>query len=334
MMSIRALGNLGASGADAKQAAHYYSERSADYYVKGASGDKVKEKEHDESQGQWIGRGAEKLNLAEAPTRDQLQLSLAGHLGGRQVQNAGRENRQMGWDLTFSAPKSVSIAWGFADPNHRREILEAHQAATKAAFNYIESHTTTRRGYAGHQKEPGYLAAGMFTHHTSRAGDPQLHSHVVVPNFCVRSDGTVGTIESREFYEHKLTAGALYQAELASRMKGLGYAIEAGEKGTFRLKNVSPELEKVFSKRGEEIDRVAAEQGIQTYAGTRGVVIATRPPKQYTTMIEREATWRAEAQKAGLSASMEREAAKGEPLTSQKAQDLLIAASQKLTDQN
>ena len=155
MMSIRALGNLGASGSDAKQAAHYYSERSADYYVKGASGDKDQEKEHDESQGQWIGRGAEKLGLTEAPTRDQLQLSLAGHLGGRQVQNAGRENRQMGWDLTFSAPKSVSIAWGFADAGHRREILEAHRAATKSAFDYIESNTTTRRGYAGLQKEPG-----------------------------------------------------------------------------------------------------------------------------------------------------------------------------------
>ena len=55
----------------------------------------------------------------------------------------------MGWDLTFSAPKSVSIAWGFADSPHRRDILEAHQAAAKAAFGYMEANTTTRRGYAG-----------------------------------------------------------------------------------------------------------------------------------------------------------------------------------------
>jgi len=153
MMSIRALGNLGKSGADAKGAAHYYSERSADYYVEGASGE-TKKTEREESQGQWIGRGAEKLGLTEPPTRDELQLALAGHLGGRQVQNAGRENRQMGWDLTFSAPKSVSIAWGFAEPEHRREILGAHQAATKAAFDYIESNTTTRRGYAGLRTSP------------------------------------------------------------------------------------------------------------------------------------------------------------------------------------
>ena len=97
MMSIRALGNLGVSGSDAKQAAHYYSERSADYYVKNASGEN-QDKEHDESQGEWLGRGADKLGLTEPPTRDQLQLSFAGHLGGRQVQNAGRENRQMGRD--------------------------------------------------------------------------------------------------------------------------------------------------------------------------------------------------------------------------------------------
>src|SRR5471032_2008927 len=215
MMTLRALGNLSTGGSAARLASNYYQEHSADYYV-----------ENLDHQGVWMGRGAEELGLDGAVDRNEFQLGLAGYVAGHQVQNAGRENRQMGWDLTYSAPKSVSIVWAGAGGLHRQEIELAHQKAVDTAFGYLEANTVTRRGKGGYIHEATGLVAARFNHYTSRAGDPQLHSHVVVSNFSVRADGTVGTIDSRTFYEHRMAAGTLYQVELAWEMKKLGYEIE------------------------------------------------------------------------------------------------------------
>ena len=173
-----------------------------------------------------MGQGAESLGLEGAIDREEFQLSLAGYVAGHEVQNAGKENRLMGWDCTFSAPKSVSIVWAGAEAHHKQEIEQAHQRAVKAAFDYLEANTITRRGKGGSIHEEAKLVASRFNHYTSREGDPQVHSHVVVSNFSVRNDGTVGTIDSRTFYEHKMAAGALYQVELAYQMQKLGYEVE------------------------------------------------------------------------------------------------------------
>jgi Ti-type conjugative transfer relaxase TraA len=332
MMSIRALGNAGSGGSAAQAASHYYREKSADYYIKNSSNGEGQDLDRE---GEWIGRGSQKLGLTEGPDREQLQLALGGSLAGREVQNAGKPDRQMGWDMTFSAPKSVSVAWAFADPKHREEILKAHQAAARAAHAYLESQTTTRRGSGGSKTEAAYLASAIFTHYTSRAGDPQLHSHIVTPNFCVRGDGTVGTVESKSFYDLKLTAGALYQAELAHRTRGLGYAIEKGERGTFRLKEVSLGMERQFSKRDQEIDREVGKQGIKTYAGTRGVVISTRLPKRYTTLAEREKVWQKEATDAGLSRPSPSLPRPGKiQIEREEMKQTIATSASRLTDQN
>src|ERR1017187_5135725 len=168
MMSLRALGNLGTGAAAAKAASTYYKHDSADYYIKDT---------HEEQDGSWIGEGSESLGLTQATTREELQLAFAGYLAGQKVQNSGSQKRQMGWDFTYSAPKSVSVAWGSAPPEERQAIQKAHLAATKIAFQYLEDHATTRRGFAGMKKEAAGLAAALFTHYTSREGDPQLHSH-------------------------------------------------------------------------------------------------------------------------------------------------------------
>src|SRR3989442_1755018 len=118
MMSLRALGNLGDGASAAKAASHYYSGEAADYYMKDASA---------ETEGQWIGEGAGQMGLKNAPTREELQLALAGHVAGMQVQNAGKPDRQMGWDATFSAPKSVSLAWALSDEKTRQAIEDAHR---------------------------------------------------------------------------------------------------------------------------------------------------------------------------------------------------------------
>ena len=152
MMSIRALGNLGDGGAAAKAASHYYSEKSADYYVQEAS---------PEPEGEWIGTGAKRLGLEGTPERQELQLALAGYAGGRHVQNAGRIDRQMGWDVTFSAPKSVSLAWGLADDPTRLALERAHRVAARVAHDYLAEQITTRRGYAGKVRQQAELLSAQ-----------------------------------------------------------------------------------------------------------------------------------------------------------------------------
>src|SRR5208282_4974630 len=132
MMSLRALGNLSSGGGAARLAATYYQEYSADYYVEDLA-----------HQGVWMGLGAEDLGLEGAVDRKDFQLGLAGFVAGEEVQNAGAENRQMGWDLTFSAPKSVSIAWAGAEAHHKHEIEQAHQMAVECAFGYLEANAFT-----------------------------------------------------------------------------------------------------------------------------------------------------------------------------------------------
>ena len=100
-------------------------------------------------------------------------------------------------------------------------------------FDYLEAHTVTRRGAGGTIDEEAKLVASRFNHYTSREGDPQVHSHVVVSNFSVRRDGTVGTIDSRTFYEHKMAAGSLYQVEMAWQMRNLVMKSSKGSKGRF-----------------------------------------------------------------------------------------------------
>lgn len=293
MLSISALGNLGQEASEAKAAAHYYeSNDSYDYYVKDMES---------KDQGEWMGQGAGQMGILGNPVQgESLQLAFAGYLSGRQVQNAGKPNRQMGWDLTFSAPKSVSIAWAAASLEERIKIETAHRQAIKAAFRYLEGEVRTRLGQGGRRREKTELVAALFTHHTSRAGDPQLHSHLVVPNLCVGTLKKVRTIESIMFYELKMAAGALYRAELAYCMKQMGYRIEPGVKGTFRLRDVDPRLEEIFSKRDKQIEKVSQEKGIETYAGQRQMVLATRAAKVRTSFAERLRTWREEAKRNGL----------------------------------
>ena len=140
MMSIRSLGNLSVKGTSAKAAAHYYQEVSSDYYAKD---------EAEKQNGQWIGSGASRQGLEGAVSQEQLQLALAGRCAGQSVQNAGRPDRHMGWDLTFSAPKSVSLAWAFGDEKLRAQIEAAHRRAVEVAVSYIESKIVTRRGAMG-----------------------------------------------------------------------------------------------------------------------------------------------------------------------------------------
>src|SRR5262249_30039774 len=123
------------------------------------------------------------------------------------------------------------------------------------------------------------LVVAAFEHGTSRAQDPQLHTHCVVMNVGVRADGSTGTIVSQPLYAHKMAAGAVYRAELSNQLeKRLGLALER-EKSWFEVKGVTKSLIDEFSKRRQEVEEALTESGMSGAKAAEKLALATRGPK-------------------------------------------------------
>lgn len=171
-----------------------------------------------EAPGYWTGASAQRLGLhgqvserdfvrvlAGLDPRDETPLTGAGR---------GRKRTIPGFDATFSAPKSVSLLWALGDPGTSRTVRRAHDRAVAEALGYLERNATSVRRRGQQVKAEGLVGAA-FRHRTSRAGDPALHTHVVVANqaFTV-DDGVWRTLDARVLRHHMLTAGYVYQAVL------------------------------------------------------------------------------------------------------------------------
>ena len=279
MLSIAQMSGAG-------QGDYYLELATEDYYLKGG-----------EPPGVWEGKGAEELGLSGEVRAEDLKNILNGYSpdGSKElVQNAGKENRQSGWDLTFSAPKSVSTAWSQSEGEQRTAFQEAHKEAVKKALNYIENEAvTTRRGQGGTEKEKANIAIATFEHGTSRAQDPSLHTHALVVNAGVRADGSTGSIESRQIFSHKMAAGAVYRAELAKRIENdqrLG--IESEKTRTwFELKGVDKGLQTEFSKRRKEVEKELESSGFSGAKASKVATLNTRKVKEHVPRDELFKQW-------------------------------------------
>jgi conjugative relaxase-like TrwC/TraI family protein len=276
-----------------------------DYYNTLAKSEYYASAEKGEPPGVW-GEGARLIGIQEKTIDNAtLKAVMTGHKpnGEKLAQNAGKENFRVGMDLTFSAPKSVSIVWANADPQLREEISQAQAQAIEAAMAYMTPKIEARRGHNGTTKEtPQALIYGVFEHCNSRANDPTLHSHCVVSNTCVRQDGTTGAIDQRGLFEHKLAAGTIYRAHLANAMQRLGFGIEPDphNEGIFQVAGVPKDLEKHFSKRAEHIKKVVRETG-QTSAESRNIIARdTRDKKGEVNRLELFTRWQTESQAQGF----------------------------------
>src|SRR4029079_4547912 len=118
-------------------------------------------------------------------------------------------------------------------------IQEAQAAAVREALDYLQDAAAlTRRGRGGQTREPTELVVAAFDHGTSRAQDPQLHTHCLVLNVGVRADGTAATILSEPLCRHTQAAGAVYRAELSDQFeKRLGVVLER-QRSWFEVKGV------------------------------------------------------------------------------------------------
>ncbi|HMO86387.1 MAG TPA: MobF family relaxase, partial [Lacipirellulaceae bacterium] len=140
----------------------------------------------------------------------------------------------------------------------------------------------------------------LFLHGTSRALDPQLHVHALAVNLCLRSDGTTGTIRSRDLYWHKMAAGALFRAELAHLLATeLGLTI-VPDGWKFKIAGVPDSLCEEFSQRRKKIELLAKEEGWSSAAALAKLAVASRPAKRNVPLAECFAHWAATADKHGF----------------------------------
>ncbi|MDP8930315.1 MAG: relaxase domain-containing protein, partial [Actinomycetota bacterium] len=239
-----------------------------------------------EAPGRWLGRGVEAFGLeGRRVEAEQLRHVLAGaepHTGARLAAHPAR--KVPGFDLTFRAPKSVSLLWALGDGATSVEVREAHDAAVDAAIGFIEREAArTRRGAGGSERVnvDGIIAAA-FRHRTSRAGDPLLHTHVLVANLARTSDdGVWRTLESRRLFLYAKTAGYLYQAHLRHELTHrLGLVWQPVTNGYADLAGVPRWLIDAFSRRRQAILQRLEEVGEASAKAAQVATLETRAAKQ------------------------------------------------------
>jgi conjugative relaxase-like TrwC/TraI family protein len=274
-----------------------------------------------EAPGRWQGRGLAALGLTPGRLVEERELEAlfgrALHPGtGQPLGRAWRVDGVTGYDLTFSAPKSVSTLWALGDNQVRAQVQAAHAAATQAALAYLDAHAAvSRRGVDGaEQVASAGLAAAVFDHRTSRAGDPQLHSHALVLNKVRCADGGWRTLDGHEVYHHKKSAGVLYQAALRAEMRArLGVEFtEVTKNGQAEVAGVPELLMKSWSKRTTDITKEADPKisefedalgrpltSAERIGVTKTAVLKTRPAKEHVPDSVLHARWRDEAAELG-----------------------------------
>lgn len=237
----------GSGGMSAGGAASYYYEK--DPMLSNEAGN-----------GQWVGSGSEKLGLSGEIQKSDFVATLNGQdpkTGEQLVEiknGTNLEDRRAGNDWTFSAPKSVSVAFAAGVDG----MKEAHDKAVLAVAAHMEQHYSQARTTEGFKS--GAMVASKFDHSTSRALDPQLHSHLFVQNMTQTKDDKWRANEPLNTYKDQLALGELYRQELANQLQQQGHKIEWTDRGKlqFELAGVNKQAVEQFSQRREAIEKQVA----------------------------------------------------------------------------
>ncbi|MFN8215699.1 MAG: MobF family relaxase [Solirubrobacterales bacterium] len=299
--------------------------RTKDYWINAvAEGGEDYYSKPGEAPGYWAGSLAAELGLTGEVDPDAYALILAGEDpggGGPLVRRAaprvfvdasGKERRLepiLGYDVRFSAPKSVSLLWALGSPLVRATVLAAHAEAVAAALAYLEREACfVQRGKGGSRIERGTGFVSMaFLHRSSRAGDPTLHTHVVTANMTrAVSDGRWLSLANPRSHSPLLreakTAGHLYQAALrAALTRELGVAWNEVTNGYADLELFDRELIEHFSRRRAQILRELERLGFDSAAAAEVAAYRTRGPKDHRHASEAQREeWRSRAAEFGV----------------------------------
>ena len=261
-----------------------------------------------EAPGRWLGSGASALGLNGVVTDDALGAVLRGD-DPVTHDRLGRWHDRVAvaaFDLTFCAPKSVSLLHALAPDDVAGAVDRSHGRAVEAALDYVE-----RRAVAVRRRSDGMpipepasaVASAGFVHRVSRALDPHLHSHVVLANLGRGPEGTFSALDGRGIYAHAPAAGALYHAQLRHELTTrLGVDFEPLRGGRADVAGIGVEVRRAFSQRAAAIAQHLDARGLGGAKAKEIAGHATRPPRQVDRAIDDlRPWWQERAQAAGLS---------------------------------
>ena len=286
----------------AGSAGNYYTDKD-NYYVIGSMDER------------WQGKGAEALGLEGKVDKQVFTELLQGKLPDgsdlTRIQDGVNKHRP-GYDLTFSAPKSVSM---LAMLGGDKRLIDAHNRAVTVALNQVESLASTRvkRDGVSETVLTGNLIIARFNHDTSRAQDPQIHTHSVVINTTQNGDkwqtlasDTVGkTGFSENILANRIALGKIYQNSLRADVESMGYkTVDAGKNGMWEMEGVPVES---FSTRSQELREAA---GPDASLKSRDVAaLDTRKSKEAIDPAEKMVEWMNTLKETGFDIRGYREAA-------------------------
>jgi conjugative relaxase-like TrwC/TraI family protein len=206
--------------------------------------------------------------------------------------------RRAGADGAISAPKSASLLWAFTDPSTSAEVLAAHRAAVGESVAYLErwaSHALRGHQGDGHRAahiDTDGLIVAAFEHLTSRADDPQLHTHLVIANLTHGADGRWSALDTRALFRAQRTAGYLYQAVLRGELTGrLGVRWGPVRNGMAEIASMPTTLLREFSTRRRAIEDHLDRTGSHGAGAAQVACLATRPAKSGRTVTELRDSW-------------------------------------------
>jgi conjugative relaxase-like TrwC/TraI family protein len=265
--------------------------------------------------GVWTGHAAGALGLTGEVSGEDLQALLAGLAPGTGLSLNGSQlrphpRRVPGFDLTFSVPKSVSVVYALGDPIVREQVVAAGEAAVSQTLGWLEREACfVRRGSNNRQARivdpaawgtrrlPGLgFVAAQFRHRSSRAGDPQLHWHLLVANATRGSDRRWSALDGQALYRSKRVAGAVFQAVLRDELtRRLGLEWTPVQDDVAEVAGVPRRVCRWFSKRRVEIEAELDRLGLAGPAAAAAATLATRLPAQPIDPAGLDADWREQA---------------------------------------
>lgn len=280
---------------DVGRAASYYEDGADDYYAK------------DGEAAEWQGQGAEALGLKDEIDSARFRELLAGQIApGVSISRAATRddsNVRIGIDLTFSAPKSVSLQ---ALVSGDSDIVKAHDRAVARALEAAETLAQARHKVDGKTRieTTGNLVVGKFRHETSRERDPQLHTHAVIMNLTQREDGQWRALKNDQIVKSTRYLGSVYNNELAAELQKLGYGLRFERDGNFELAHIDRKQIEGFSQRSGQINEILAAKGLtrETASATekQQAAMQTRPKKVMTEREALHAEWKEKAKDLGI----------------------------------
>ena len=166
-------------------------------------------------------------NISRLSPETEKLLKANGITDPKKAFKTKRVESTPGYDMTFSAPKAVSVLWGLETNKERKEaVFQAHYEAMKDALAFAEQYFVGRSGAGGINLHQVKMVAALIPHFTSREGDMQLHGHGVLANLGLKDNGEFGTLDVRTAMRMQFALGSYYRNALAHNLQALGYELE------------------------------------------------------------------------------------------------------------